>query len=545
MATPDRDSGKPGRDRLSAKSTTDPVLRNTLRYTISAKEYQVLHKYIISRSKVLKRNTPTVSQVEKLVDRPGRDDHNAAAVRASLRVFLATGAALKAWAVIKETLFKGKADTAKTTLWRSPTLRLSLSLSSILLLHRLLFRFFTRLRAHLLTADAQPFRRRNPRTSQTLTSRFAPAVGASLAGFMLGVYPGEQLRLSLAIYVLSQAAEATYNLAEEQGWIWGKKGSRWERPWWFGSWMLMPLVTGQLLHAFIFDRDCFPDALNGFMTRFSPPYIQGRPADYPSNLPWPAPGEVVDSLAEMGRLRFPPFVSPILFPNKKTLPTTLQSTAPITDVAHPLITSLSCALLHPNDPSCARTYLTYWLRAFPRFARIFAVVFAVFSLPKYKAFYNAPIASLDQLGRSVLRTSAFATGSVGTAWAAICFFQNFLPSKALPTQRFFLGGFLAGLWSFLERETGRGNFLYMSRLSMDSVWKVGVKRGWWKSLKGGDVWLFVAALAVVNAVYTKDHNAIKGGAVRRVLAGLRGETAALRSLEIDGDDVDEEDKKER
>jgi hypothetical protein len=112
MATPDRDSGKPGRDRLSAKSTTDPVLRNTLRYTISAKEYQVLHKYIISRSKVLKRNTPTVSQVEKLVDRPGRDDHNAAAVRASLRVFLATGAALKAWAVIKETLFKGKAEYA-------------------------------------------------------------------------------------------------------------------------------------------------------------------------------------------------------------------------------------------------------------------------------------------------------------------------------------------------------------------------------------------------------------------------------------------------
>ena len=84
--------------------------------------------------------------------------------------------------------------------------------------------------------------------------------------------------------------------------------------------------------------------------------------------------------------------------------------------------------------------------------------------------------------------------------------------------------------------------LYMTRLSMDSVWKVGVKRGWWKSLKGGDVWLFVAALAVVNAVYTKDHNAIKGGAVRRVIAGLRGESAALRSIAVDGDDVDEDKK---
>src|SRR5271167_636106 len=100
MATPASDGAKPSRDRLTAKSTTDPVLRNALRYTISAKEYQTLHKYIISRSKVLRRNSPTVSQVERLVERPGRDDHNAAAVRASLRVFLATGAGLKAWSII-------------------------------------------------------------------------------------------------------------------------------------------------------------------------------------------------------------------------------------------------------------------------------------------------------------------------------------------------------------------------------------------------------------------------------------------------------------
>jgi len=146
----------------------------------------------------------------------------------------------------------------RISVWKSPTLRLSLSLSTILLFHRLLFRFFTRLRAHLLTADAKPFRKRNPRTSRTLTSTFAPAVGASLAGFMLGVYPSDQLRITIAMYVLSRAAEVTYNLAEDEGWIWGKKGSVWERPWWWGSWLLMPLAYGQLLHAFVFDRDCFP-----------------------------------------------------------------------------------------------------------------------------------------------------------------------------------------------------------------------------------------------------------------------------------------------
>jgi hypothetical protein len=49
---------------------------------------------------VLKRNAPTVARVEKLVEKPGRDDYNAAAVRASLRVFFATVAGLKAWNVI-------------------------------------------------------------------------------------------------------------------------------------------------------------------------------------------------------------------------------------------------------------------------------------------------------------------------------------------------------------------------------------------------------------------------------------------------------------
>ena len=115
----------------------------------------------------------------------------------------------------------------------------------------MLHRFFTRLRANLLTKDAAPFRRRNPRVSKILTARLAPAIGASLAGFCLGVYPGDQFRITVAIYLATRAAEFAYNSLEDDGWLRN-------RPWWFGSWMLMPPVFGQLLHAFLFDRDCFP-----------------------------------------------------------------------------------------------------------------------------------------------------------------------------------------------------------------------------------------------------------------------------------------------
>ena len=154
----------------------------------------------------------------------------------------------------------------KTAVFRSPNFRLSLSLSLILLLHRILYRFFSRLRVNLLTKDAAPFRRRNPRISKSLTSHLTPAVGASLAGLALGVYPADQLRVTVAIYFATRAAEFTYNALENNGWFRRK-------PFWVGSWMLMPFATGQLLHAFVFDRDCFPkvilecNELTGFLLK--------------------------------------------------------------------------------------------------------------------------------------------------------------------------------------------------------------------------------------------------------------------------------------
>ena len=134
---------------------------------------------------------------------------------------------------------------------RSPNLRLSFALSMLLLMHRLLHRFFTQLRANLLTKSAAPFRRRNPRISRALTARVAPAIGAGLAGFALGAYPADQFRLTFAIYLGTRAAEFGYNALEDAGWF--KNG-----PWWFGSWMLIPPVFGQLVHTLVFDRDCFP-----------------------------------------------------------------------------------------------------------------------------------------------------------------------------------------------------------------------------------------------------------------------------------------------
>lgn len=54
----------------------------------------------------------------------------------------------------------------------------------------------------------------------------------------------------------TRSLEFLYNVADQKGWLVN-------RPWWFGSWLLMPVSCAQLFHAFVFDREtapsvCFP-----------------------------------------------------------------------------------------------------------------------------------------------------------------------------------------------------------------------------------------------------------------------------------------------
>lgn len=345
MATTDASTEASSRPAQSNKPN-DAVLRNTLRYTISAREYAALHKYVLSRSRALRRAAPSPTAVDKALqprdsgsgkkgsgssNSSGTDDYNARAVRHSLRVFAVTWFGMKGWEAISRRLRQreksgaGSSSAPKKPFYRSNALRLSLSLSTILLLYRWLFRFLARLRAQLLIPSAEPFRQRNPRTSAALTSAYAPAVGASFAGLALGIYPTQQLRVSVAIYAMFRALEFGWNVCESEGMVWGstKAGRKRERPWWFGSWMLQPFAFGQLFHAAIFDRDCIPKVgchnapfggwpanimnqmYGDFVFGHSTAYLHGRPSDWPQHLKWPQVNQIIDSLAEMARLKWP------------------------------------------------------------------------------------------------------------------------------------------------------------------------------------------------------------------------------------------------
>lgn len=102
-------------------------------------------------------------------------------------------------------------------------IRSSVSVALLLLLHRLLYRFFARLRVNLTLPQARAFRVKHRRVSRAFLSPFAPAVGASLAGAALAVHPSGERRITAAVWMFVKACESLWNVAEAEGRI--------DRPW--------------------------------------------------------------------------------------------------------------------------------------------------------------------------------------------------------------------------------------------------------------------------------------------------------------------------
>ena len=88
----------------------DPILRNAMRYSLSPREYQLLHKYLIARTPAVRKSAPEPARYERVVEKT--DDYNAAAIRASLRVFASAYTGLKLYEIISAKIFgSGKAPT--------------------------------------------------------------------------------------------------------------------------------------------------------------------------------------------------------------------------------------------------------------------------------------------------------------------------------------------------------------------------------------------------------------------------------------------------
>lgn len=217
------------------------------------------------------------------------------------------------------------------------------------------------------------------------------------------------------------------------------------------------------------------------------------------------------------------FISPILHPTQPDpLPRPVKSISPVTSPAHPSISSLSCALLHPNTPSCGTAFLHHLLLSIPPLARVLAIATLALTALKYKKFLASPVSATNAASKRVLALTAVLSTSVGSAWGSLCLLNSILSRSTLPTKRFFVSGAIGGLpFAFLRQ--GRGTFLYIFRTAIYSAWTTGVKRGLWRGWKGGELWVFVLSWALMGCILEGKPGAVEGAGVRKGLAWLRGD----------------------
>lgn len=83
---------------------SDPVL-DLLRFSVHPREYELLHKYLLSHTPVVNGSLPAPVKLRRAIKES--DDYNASTVRLALRVGAATLSALKIWENVAPRLFAG------------------------------------------------------------------------------------------------------------------------------------------------------------------------------------------------------------------------------------------------------------------------------------------------------------------------------------------------------------------------------------------------------------------------------------------------------
>ncbi|CAG8590009.1 14959_t:CDS:2 [Funneliformis mosseae] len=395
--------------------------------------------------------------------------------------------------------------------------RLALSVSTYVIIYKSLVRFFMRLFDPLL---------RKPSSFDDIVC--SPLVPPFLAGLLAGpalLIDGDQpRRIMISVYILSKSLQFTYN-ALRQNRIIPKM------PWWWGSWLLFPISSSQLISAYLLHPDIFPSSYDKFITSRSKIYINPRPSDFPDTMPWPTGREIVDRIAILSSLYFPEFYSPKLHGRDvPPLPDNLKPIQPIWEIAHPAHSKMMCAMLHHDEPSCLVTYTKFIAKEGVNSLKFMGMIYTISLLFRGKSLIERLVMKkiitqvLNNAVPEIFKGATFITMAIATAWALICGFQNVLPNKFMPISRIYLNGFISGLWVLVESPKRRLDIgMYSLRLSIELLWKLLVKKGKIRNIRNGEVIYFSLAMAMIMTIYKNKPKSISSPYIRIALSRLLGE----------------------
>ncbi|CAG8515108.1 9132_t:CDS:2 [Acaulospora morrowiae] len=284
-----------------------------------------------------------------------------------------------------------------------------------------------------------PVRRRKSPSNKTNVNDIigSPFVPPFLAGLLAGptllIDNNQSRRISISMYMLSKSLQFVYHALRKNGIIP-------VMPWWWGSWLIFPISSSQLIYAYMVHPDAFPDAYGRFITSRSSTYVQKRPKYFLDSMPWPTGQEIVERITTIASLHYPGFYSPKLHGRDiSTLPDALKPIRPVLEIAHPAHNKMMCALLHPNDPSCLATYFKFIAKEGVAALKFMVALQALSLIFKWKTLVSRPNEVLTQFlnggTQTIFKGATFITMAIATSWAMICGFQNVLPNKFMPISR--------------------------------------------------------------------------------------------------------------
>lgn len=361
-----------------------------------------------------------------------------------------------------------------------------------------------------------------------------PFLSGITAGSFLRLFPADGPRDLVAVYALVRGLELVYNYLDDSGYILALR-----KPKIIGSWVLFPFAYAQLFHAFFFHREANSNLINSTLFKLSQNFHTPVPNGYPRSASWPTQAQLVDSIAKVSQAHYPKFTSTLMFPDSAVIPSYLDPVKQVIIRAHPAISTLTGALLHPTEPSQFRALANIVLKQYTTIGKyVFALYLIKSFLVKRVVSQIEPEAERDgqkeqptstQKAISQLRlllatmfntwrTTTFIVLTTVSSWAGIEFAQALLSNKFIPVYRYKVIGFLSGLWAIFDKVSGRGRYIYAVRASILSYWRVLVKEKRVKPIRNGDVYIFALSFGVIMSLFELSPGSVSGPAVRKALS---------------------------
>ncbi|KAG9295018.1 hypothetical protein G9A89_017812 [Geosiphon pyriformis] len=347
-----------------------------------------------------------------------------------------------------------------------------------------------------------------------------PFFAGALAGSTIFFLKHKEQRVSLSTYLLIKSLQFAYQSMRENRLIP-------QMPRWCGSWMLFPITSAQLIYAHLVNPDTFPESYGRFIASRSTTYIQPRPINYPEFLPWPTGRDIIDSIRILGDLHYPEFNSPQLHPYSSSLPNELGPINPILALAHPGHTRTMCAMLHPDELSCLLNFSKFVAKEGAATLKFLGMINFLSLVLRWKQVRERPYETMRHfLNHSVplfFKGGTCITMALATSWGLICGFQKIFPNNFIPVSRIYLNGLIGGLWIFAEDPHRRLDIgIYSLRLSVESMWKLLVKKGVIKPIRGGEVLIFSFGMGILMSIFQTQPRNISSLYIRYCLKKLIG-----------------------